>query len=586
MALALLIGLIAGAGTALSPCVLPVLPVVLGAGMTGGRRRPLGIVAGLVISFTFAIVALVYVIDALGLPNDLLRWVAIVVLGAFGVALFIPVISDRIEAAVSRIAPGPAKVRGDGFGAGFVLGLSLGFVYAPCAGPILAGVITVSASQDFSAGRLAIAGAYALGTGLVLYALMIGGRRLTDRLKPVQGQVQRVIGAVMIVFAIFMSFDLDTRFQTAIASHWPDFLTNPTKGIEDNDTVNSRLASFHSHHKSIVVSPQPQDLGALDREADLQSYGPAPEFTNPGMWFNTDGASPTMQSLRGRVVLVDFWTYTCINCIRTLPRVESLYEDYEKDGLTVVGVHTPEFPFEHDSGNVAQAVRDNHLTYPVVQDNDYGTWDAYGNQYWPAEYLIDADGNVRYYHFGEGGEEETEQAIRTLLRDRGDSQLAGPATGHAMPVPAGQQTPETYLGPPRAAGFANGKITAGNQDFGLESHDLKTNQFAYGGNWDIGAGDGGEPGDATAGAGATLDVQFRAQHVYLVMGSTDRPRRLGVMLDGKPVSKADAGADVHNGTATIHDQRLYRLVDLPAKGVHRLTLSFDSGIKGYAFTFG
>jgi cytochrome c biogenesis protein CcdA/thiol-disulfide isomerase/thioredoxin len=572
--------LIAGAGTALSPCVLPVLPVVLGAGVTGGRRRPAGIVAGLVLSFTFAIVALVYVIDALGLPDDLMRWIAIAVLFVFGVALFVPVISDRIEAALSRIAPGPAKVSGDGFGAGFLLGLSLGFVYAPCAGPILAGVITVSASQDFEAGRLAIALAYAVGTGAVLYVLMLGGRRLTDRLKPVQGQVQRLVGAVMVLFAVLMSFDIDTRFQTAIADDLPAFLVNPTEGIEDDEGVNDRLSSYRGERTSIVDEDTPVDLGVLDQEADLPIYGPAPEFTDPGNWFNTGDAPPSMASLRGRVVLIDFWTYTCINCIRTLPRVESLYEDYEDDGLTVVGVHTPEFPFERDAGNVEQAIADNDLTYPVVQDNDYGTWDAYGNRYWPAKYLIDAQGHVRYAHFGEGGDEETEQAIRTLLREAGDDDLAGPASGQALPTPHGEQTPETYLGSERAEGFANGRIQPGKQDFGLTRLALQTDQFAFGGEWTI------DPHGAEAEPGATLDAEFLAQDVYLVMGSEGGPRKLRVTLDGKPISAADAGPDVKKGVARITGQRLYRLVHLPEKGEHRLGLSFEPGIEGYAFTFG
>lgn len=577
MVLLILFALLAGAGTALSPCVLPVLPAVLSAGVTGGRRRPLGIVAGLVISFTFAIVALVYVIGALGLPNDLVRWIAIAVLAIFGVTLVVPSLSDRIEAWIGRAVPGPRTNRGDGFGAGFLVGLSLGLVYAPCAGPILAGVITVSAAQDFSTGRLAVAIAYAIGSGVVLYALMVGGRRLTDRLAPIRGQVQVAMGAVMICVATLMAFNLDIRFQTAIAGDLPGFLVNPTESLEENSTADKQLAELRRGPAPIVPT---QELQKLDQTVNLPNYGPAPEFTDPGMWFNTGNGSPSMASLRGRVVLIDFWTYTCINCIRTLPRVESLYRQYEKDGLTVVGVHTPEFPFERESGNVGQAIADNHLTYPVVQDNAYGTWDAYGNNAWPAEYLIDARGNVRYGHIGEGGEEETERAIRTLLREAGNDTLGGPAPGHAQPVPRGQQTPETYLGSARAVGFANGRIEAGHQDFGLQKLDLAPDQFAYGGNWAI------TPESATAGAGATLDVEFRSQQVFLVLGSPRGPRPLQVELDGKPISVADAGADVKKGTATISGQRLYRLVDLPAAGLHRLTLRVAPGISGYAFTFG
>ena len=198
MVLLMLFAFVAGAGTALSPCVLPILPAVLSVGVTGGRRRPLGVVTGLALSFTFATVALVYVIDALGLPDDIARTVAIVVLFGFGISLLIPAIGDRIEAFASRIAPGPARFRGEGFGSGLVVGASLGLVYAPCAGPILAGVITASAAQDFEAGRLAVALSYALGSSLVLYALLIGGRRLSDRIAPIRGQVQMAMGAVMV----------------------------------------------------------------------------------------------------------------------------------------------------------------------------------------------------------------------------------------------------------------------------------------------------------------------------------------------------------------------------------------------------
>src|SRR5918995_6752121 len=243
MALLMLFALVAGAGTALSPCVLPILPAVLSAGVTGGRRRPLGIVTGLALSFTFATVTLVYVIDALGLPDDIARTLAIVVLAAFGVSLLVPPIGDRLEAWLTRIAPRPARTSGEGFGSGLALGASLGLVYAPCAGPILAGVITVSAAQDFTAGRLAVALAYALGSALVLYGVLLGGRRLTDRLAPIRGQIQVAMGAVMVMVAVLIYADVDTRFQTAIADDLPSLLVNPTGGIEEG----ADLAAVRGH---------------------------------------------------------------------------------------------------------------------------------------------------------------------------------------------------------------------------------------------------------------------------------------------------------------------------------------------------
>src|SRR4051795_4307674 len=242
MALLVLFALVAGAATAVSPCVLPVLPVVLSAGATGGRRRPLGIVTGLTLSFTFATVALVYVIDALGLPDDLLRMAAIIVLLLFGATLVVPALAARVEAWLTRLAP--SAHRGDengGFRSGVLVGLSLGLVYAPCAGPILAGVITVSASQSFTAGRLAVAFAYGVGTAIVLYGLMLGGRRVTRRLARTAGRFQMATGALMVVIAVAMLADLDTRFETAIASHLPSVLVDPTSKLEQSAGVQSAL---------------------------------------------------------------------------------------------------------------------------------------------------------------------------------------------------------------------------------------------------------------------------------------------------------------------------------------------------------
>src|SRR3954449_12178095 len=407
MVLLVLFAFVAGIGTALSPCVLPVLPIALSAGATGGSRRPLGIVTGLALSFTFATVALVYVIHALGLPDDLLRNIAIAGLIGFGIALAIPPLGDRLEARLSRVARLRRGGGGDrgGFWSGVVVGLSLGLVYAPCAGPILAGVITVSASQSFTAGRLAVAFAYGLGSAIVLYALMLGGRRATRRLSRQSGRFQMATGVVMVLMAIAMLGNLDTRFQTAIASSLPSVLVDPTAKLEKKVT--------HVKHPSL---------------------GAAPDFTGNERWFNTPGNRPlSIKQLRGKVVLVDFWTYTCINCIRTLPYLKALDQRYRKDGLVIVGVHTPEFPFERDASNVERAIKENGIRYPVVQDNKYATWDAYGNQYWPAEYFIDARGRVRFTHFGEGNYKQKEHVVRQLLAEAGHAPGGGMTDAHGQP---------------------------------------------------------------------------------------------------------------------------------------------------------
>ncbi len=577
----MLFALVAGAATALSPCVLPVLPAVLGAGVTGGRRRPLGVVTGLVLAFTFATVALVYVIDALGLPDDLLRNIAIFTLLGFGLVLLIPSLGDRIEALGSRIAPGPARVGGEGFGSGFVLGASLGLVYTPCAGPILAGVITVSAAQDFTAGKLAVALAYAVGSGAVLYLLMLGGRRVVDRLKPHRARVQMATGLAMVIVALAMTADLDLEFQDAIADDLPSFLVNPSGGLEESDAVSDDLAELGGAHG---VGTAAAGVEAAQAGADLPELGQAPDLVGTQEWFNTDGDEPVQISelnAEGRVVLIDFWTYTCINCIRTLPYLTAWDEQYRDDGLTIIGVHTPEFAFEKDAGNVADAIERHDIRYPVVQDNEFATWTAFGNRYWPAKYLIDAEGQVRLVHFGEGAYEETEAAIRALLAEAGDARLGDEADpGRTEAIDRDLRTPETYLGTDRADGYVQPPQAGRHVYAPAAPATLELNEFAFGGEWDI------DRESATAGADATLSLAFQARRVFLVLGSSGEPRELEVRLDGEPIAGSLAGEDVRGGRAQIEEQRLYRLVDLPAAGRHELELRFEPGITGYAFTFG
>jgi thiol-disulfide isomerase/thioredoxin len=385
----------------------------------------------------------------------------------------------------------------------------------------------------------------------------------------------------MVVVAIAMIADLDLRFQNAIASDLPSFLVNPSGGLESSDAVSNQLAGVRGGHAA-------SEGGAAQAAAGrkLPNAGPAPDFVDTQQWFNTpDGEPLSIADLtkgQGRVVLIDFWTYTCINCIRTLPYLEGWDRKYRDQGLTIIGVHSPEFPFEKDAGNVADAISRFGIQYPVVQDNDLGTWDAFGNQYWPAHYLIDANGDIRYVHFGEGAYGETEAAIRSLLAEAGDANLGGKAKpeGDVQVADQSLRTPETYLGAARGAGWVNGP-QPGSKDYGpLRASRLQLNQFAYGGDWDI----GNEA--AKAGDGAAVGLSFKARRVFLVLGSPGQERDVHVLLDGKPISPADAGEDVHNGVATISSQRLYRLVDLPQAGTHTLELRFAPGIEGYAFTFG
>jgi cytochrome c biogenesis protein CcdA/thiol-disulfide isomerase/thioredoxin len=595
MLVLLIFAVLAGAGTALSPCVLPVLPALLSAGGVGGRRRPLGIVLGLSVTFTVTIVGVAKVVDGVGLGSDPLRDLAIVVLIVFGLALLLPGLAARIEAPLSRLARFGPRTGGEGFASGLLVGGALGFVYTPCASPILAAVISVSAA---SGKTVAIALAYAAGSALVLLGITLGGRRLFERIRRAgRGpQLQRALGVVMLLTAVAIITSADVSFDQFVAQNIPD--VNLTAGLECSRTVTGHLHEITGRRAKFAPANGSAACGAsatavrtatpnasratliADAQA-LPSLGAAPDFTETQRWFNTPGGTPlTLSSLRGRVVLVDFWTYTCINCIRTLPYLKAWDSAYRNRGLTIVGVETPEFAFEHDAGNVANAIGQFGLRYPVAQDNNMGTWNAYGNQYWPADYLIDAHGHVRYTAFGEGDYEKTETAIRALLAESGHS-VAGKGHPTGVIIPSQLTTPETYLGTARAQGWIN-PPKPGRRDYGVPaSGALPVNEFAYSGTWKI----ADQPATAVSSAG--IDVEFQAKNAYLVLSSPgERPLPVQVLLDGRPIAARDAGADVHGGVATVRGQRLYTLVSLARSERHHLALRLTPGISGYAFTFG
>ncbi len=577
--------LLAGAGTALSPCVLPVLPALLASGGAGGRRRPLGVVLGLSLTFAITIVGIAKVADGVGLGSDPLRAVAVVVLLGAGAVLLVPRLGERLEARMSRLAAFGPRSRGDGFRSGLLVGAALGFVYTPCAGPILAAVISVGAAT----GRTVAVGiAYTLGSAAVLLALTLGGRTLFERVRAAgRGPaLQRTLGAIMVVTALVIITGEDVRFDQYIAQHIPE--VNLTASLEKSHAVESRLHEVtgrKSHFTASVGTPVAvhgaSQATLLADARQLPVVATAPEFKETEDWFNTPGDRPlTLAGLRGRVVLVDFWTYTCINCIRTLPYLKAWNAAYHNEGLTIVGVETPEFSFEHDAANVASAISTFGLKYPVVQDNEYGTWDAYNNEYWPADYLIDAHGHVRYVAFGEGDYDKTESAIRALLAEAG-SHVGGKGHPAGVIVPSDEATPETYLGTARAQGWVNGPV-AGVHDYGSGAHpNLELDTFAYSGTWNISE----QP--AVAGAGAGVEANVEGRHVYLVLSSAGKvPRHVEVLLEGHRIPAADAGADVHNGIVTVRGERLYTLVSLPHDEHHHLTLRFEPGVTGYAFTFG
>ena len=575
MLLLSLFAFLAGAGTALSPCSLPVLPALLSASATGGRRRPFGIVLGLAATFSLTIVGLAQVVDGVGLGTSLTRDLAIAALLLFGLALLIPAVGARLEAPLSRLSRLGPKRAGDGFVSGLGVGAALGFVHAPCAGPVLAAVIAVSAA---SGSTVVLGLAFSAGTAATLLVVALTGRRFLGRFAGLRGgrRLQRGLGAVLVLTAVAMVLSLDVRFQERLATSLPAFVINPTSALERSGAVEGRLAELRGAPKFASTTRDDDAAGAeatpgAPEAKALPVLGRAPEFTGVTRWLNGAPVSVAGQVASGKVTLIDFWTYTCINCLRTVPYLRAWNDRYATKGLTIVGVHAPEFSFEKKTANVEAAIRRLGLKYAVAQDNDMATWSAWGNQYWPAKYLIDAEGNVRYAHFGEGDYAETEKAIRSLLAEAGRTGLA---TDEAKPadvdVAFEGATPETYLGTERAKGFTT-RLKEGAASYPRAPAALEPNTFALSGRWRVG------PQSSTALRDARIDARFSAKSVFLVLAppSSGRAGRVRVLLDGRPTRTID-----------VRSQRLYTLAELREPGEHRLTLEVSAGTAAYAFTFG
>ena len=484
--------------------------------------------------------------------------------------MLVPELAARVQAPLSRLARFGPRTRGTGFWSGLGVGGALGFVCAPCAGPILAAVTSVSASSGASARVVAVALAYSAGLSAMMLLYALGGRAVIARIRrSARGHVvERSLGAVLLVTGVVMATNLDVRFEEALAkdTSLPAILVDPTRSLENSSAVQNRLASLRPPSRFAVaqtastVPPVASTVGVSIpgvQTPSLPDLGSAPDFTDTQRWFNTPGDRPlTMAGLRGHVVLIDFWTYTCINCIRTLPFLKGLYATYHRNGLEIVGIETPEFTFEQEAGNVAQAIQADGILYPVVQDNDYGTWNAYQNEYWPAEYLIDAGGRVRHTQFGEGDYKQDEAAVRELLHDAGARSLPPPMTATAIMPTAALGTPETYVDDQRAQGFS--QPLRGGVHFYPGVIDPPVNVFGLHGTWDVTS-----QSATPVSTGATIEGGFQAQHVYLVLTSAGNvPRHVGVLLDGHPIPAAQAGSDVHDGVVTVVGQRLYSLVSL------------------------
>ncbi|MGH3163638.1 MAG: cytochrome c biogenesis protein DipZ, partial [Streptosporangiaceae bacterium] len=402
------VGVVAGFLAGISPCILPVLPIVLVAGASteegvprAGLARSLAVVGGLILSFSIIVLAGSELLSALHLPQDALRDAGIALLILVGLGYLIPPLGALIERPFARIG----ARQPNGRAGGFVLGLAVGVVYVPCAGPVLAAIAVVGATHRVGLTAVILTAAFAVGTAVPLLAIAAAGGQLTSRIGAIRRrapQIRRVGGAVLVVFAVLIASDVLAGLQRDIPGY--------TTALQGSPKIRKQL-------KSLTGTPHTTLSKCNSTATTLVNCGPAPNFKGITAWLNTPGGQPlSLSSLRGKVVLVDFWTYSCINCQRSLPHVEGWYSEYAKDGFVVVGVHTPEFAFEHVVSNVKAQAAALGVHYPVAVDDNYATWDAYSNQYWPADYLIDAQGNVRSVHFGEGGYSTMGSLIRQLLQ--------------------------------------------------------------------------------------------------------------------------------------------------------------------------
>ncbi len=553
MLLLVAVAFVAGVVTALSPCVLPVLPVVLAGGTGGGSRRPFAVVGGIVVSFTVFTLAATAFLSALGLPGDFLRNLAIVVVALVGLSLLWPRLARLLERPFLRLG---RRAPGD-VGGGFLLGLSLGLVYTPCAGPVIGAVATVAATQDLSLDAVLVTLAYALGSGTVLLGLALAGRRglALPRFRRSAPTVRRVLGAAVVAVAVLMALGVDTRLQTQV----PEY-TRALQGLETSAEAAERIDGLLGPRSGVAEA-------AANGDTDLEDYGPAPDFAGIASWVNSEPL--TMEELRGKVVVLDFWTYSCINCLRTLPYLKRWDEAYRDKGLVLVGVHTPEFAFERDRSNVEDAVERLGLEYPVALDSDYGTWEAWENRYWPAKYFVDREGHVRYAHFGEGEYAESEAVIRELLAEPGlPEMVSNDVTAPQASMDVG--TPETYLGYGRLDRFSGSPVQPDEEATYSFPAYLPPNGLAYSGRWTV------EEERIVAGADARLRMGFRSRSVNLVLGVAERVGAVEVFVDGKRLRRVEVRRD-----------DLYPLASLPGPAKeHVLELRFAPGTEAYAFTFG
>jgi cytochrome c biogenesis protein CcdA/thiol-disulfide isomerase/thioredoxin len=570
----LILAFLGGVLTILSPCILPVLPFVFARADRPFARNGLPMLIGMALTF-----ALVATLAAVGggwavQANQYGRDIALVVLAFLGLTLLSSHVAEWITRPFVKLGnrlSARSDAQGDSPWSAAGLGVATGLLWAPCAGPILGLLLTGAAIKGASVQTTLLLLTYAGGAAVSLaLALLVGGRvfALMKRSLGAGEWIRRALGALVLcgVAAIALGADTGLLTRVSLAS---------TSGIEQKLIDSVRPAP--------AAAPAPKPGASLPVEGELPSLAGATQ------WLNSAPLTP--ESLRGKVVLVDFWTYSCINCIRSLPYVNAWAQKYHDHGLVVIGVHSPEFAFEKDPANVAKAVKDFGITYPVAVDSNYAIWQAFNNEYWPAHYFVDAQGKIRAHYFGEGDYAGSEDTIRRLLTDAGYQNLPG---GYVQPGATGAEaagsgdanrSPETYVGYARSENFAGGQI-AHDDSWNYHAPDaLQVNQWAFNGSWTV-----GKQSASLDKPNGAIVYRFRGRDLHLVLGPSEdgKPARFRVTIDGKAPGD-DHGSDIDaDGNGTVTSQRLYQLVrQAHGTGDRVFEITFlDPGVHAYAFTFG
>ncbi len=572
-----LLAFIGGVLTILSPCILPVLPFVFARADQPFRRSGLPLLAGMALTFSLVAIAAAFGGHWVVRLNQDGRYVAMLIFLLLGVSLLFPSLAEvftrPLVQAGSRLQGSPSAA--DGVGKSFVLGISTGLLWAPCAGPILGLILTGAAIQGPGARSSFLLLSFAVGAATSLgIALFAGNKALSVMKRSLSFEVwiRRVLGVAVIVGVLAIAMGWDTNLLTKVS-----FL--------NTSQAEAHLIKTLGPEKPGIVA-----VSAADSSLVLDDEGAMPELSGAIAWLNS--APLTRDSLRGKVVLIDFWTYSCINCLRALPYVEGWAEKYKDAGLVVIGVHTPEFAFEKEPANVEKAVRDLKISYPVAIDSNDVIWQAFHNEYWPAHYFIDGKGRIRHHHFGEGDYEGSEQVIQQLLKENGATSVSRAAinvsaTGaEAAPDNQDVRSHETYIGYERAEHFASAPTIAQDASKAYVPRPrLSLNQWALSGTWKVG------PESAVLkGSSGTIVFRFHARDLHLVLGPTTdgKPVRFKVTVDGTPPGD-DHGSDTDaNGAGTVQGHRLYQLIRQKGTVEDRtFEIEFlDPGVQAFAFTFG